>query len=244
MELKDKTVVIVGATGGIGSVLTQLLDKEGANLLLVSKSEDKLKNLIKKLNGKHQYFVCDLTDNRQIVKTIENIKQSVDNISVLVNTAGIGVYKDIESVGDTDWNDSYKINVSAPFLLIRDLLPLLQKDASSLVLNIGSGAGTIPMKGRSVYCSTKFALRGFTLSLAEEFKDKNPFFCLITLGSTITNFGNMTVAEKEKEHAKGKAYFFVEWVANKLTEIIRNDTRETEITLFPGDYGFGTWKKP
>ena len=94
-----------------------------------------------------------------------------------------------------------------------------------------------------MYCATKFALRGWTLSLAEEFKEKFPRFFLITLGSTLTNFSGKSIEEKKKEMAVGRAYFPVEWVANKLVEIIKNDNRETETTLFPGDYGFGTWKK-
>ena len=100
------------------------------------------------------------------------------------------------------------------------------------------------MRGRSVYCSTKFALRGATLSLAEEYNDQKPHFCLITLGSTLTSFGPMTLAEKQRDCDSGKAYFTPEWVAKKLVEIIKDDHRETEYTLYPGDYGFGEWKKP
>ena len=158
--------------------------------------------------------------------------------------AGIGVYKNLQDVSFKDWADSFSINVTAPFLLTKNLLPLLQKAKDSFVLNIGSGAGTMPMRGRSAYCATKFALRGWTLSLAEEFQGKDPRFCLITLGSTITNFSGMTIEEKKKEHAKGKAYFPVEWVANKLVEIIKDDKRVIETTLYPGDFGFGVWKKP
>jgi len=54
----------------------------------------------------------------------------------------------------------------------------------------------------------------------------------------------MTIKEKQMESSKGKAYFPVGWVANKLVEILKDDKRPTEVTLFPSDYGFGTWKKP
>ncbi len=59
------------------------------------------------------------------------------------------------------------------------------------------------MKNRSAYCSTKFALRGLTLSLNEEFKGKSPHFCLITLGSTLTNLGPLTLEEKKEMFKKG-----------------------------------------
>lgn len=243
MDLKDKTVILIGATGGIGSALAKNLNREGARLILISKSEDKLAILAKELNNS-QYFTCDLTNTDEVHKTIAKISNSFSEVSVLVNAAGIGIYKNIEETADEDLNNSYRINVLSPFLFIRDLLPKLKQINDSLVLNIGSGAGTIPMRSRSVYCSTKYALRGLILSLAEEFKEKNPKFLLITLGSTITNFGGKTIAEKKQEYEKGRAYFSPEWVANKLMEIIKDNLQEVEITLFPGDYGFGTWKKP
>lgn len=137
----------------------------------------------------------------------------------------------------------FMVNVIVPAIFTRELIRLMNHEGS-LVLNIGSGAGTIPMKGRSIYCAAKFALRGLSLSLSEEYEGKHSKFCFITLGSTLTNFGPMSLEEKKKEHAKGKAYFPVEWVINKLFEIIKDENRENEITLFPGDYGFRVWKKP
>lgn len=244
MNLKNKTILITGGSHGIGRALAECLVKEGANLTLIARSEDRLKEFVKKYGKQHRYYVCDLSDHKQVIKLTESIKSGLNNLDILVNAAGIGVYKNFQDVSFENWADSFSTNVAAPFLLTKNFLPLLQKAKDSLVLNIGSGAGTIPMRGRSTYCATKFALRGWSLSLAEEFQGKVPQFCLITLGSTITNFSGMTIAEKERERAKGKAYFSVEWVANRLVEIIKDDNRQTEITLFPGDFGFGTWKKP
>jgi short-subunit dehydrogenase len=244
VNLKGKTVLVTGGSYGIGRALSEHLAKEGARLILIARSEDRLKWFIKQYGKQHRYYVCDLSDYKKAVQLTDSIKNDSSSLDILVNVAGIGVYKNLQDVSYEDWINSFSINITAPFLLTKNLLPLLQKTKDALVLNIGSGAGTIPMRGRSTYCATKFALRGWTLSLAEEFQGKDPRFCLITLGSTITNFSGMTIEEKEKEHAKGKAYFPVEWVANKLVEIVKNDNRETEITLFPGEFGFGVWKKP
>lgn len=244
MNLKNITILITGGSRGIGRALAERLAKEDSNLILVARSKDRLKEFVDQYGKQHHYYVCDLSDHKQVIRLTESIKNDFNNLGILINAAGIGVYKNLTDVSFKNWTDSFSANVTAPFLLTEKLLPLLQKEKNSLVLNIGSGAGTIPMRGRSTYCATKFALRGWTLSLAEEFKGKNPSFCLITLGSTITNFSGMTIVEKEREHAKGKAYFPVEWVANKLVEIIKDDNRQTEITLFPGEFGFGVWKKP
>ncbi len=244
MNLKQKTILITGGSQGIGRGLAERLVREGAHLILVARAEDRLKEFVAQYGTKHRYYVCDLTVHGQVMQLAESVQKECGSLDILINVAGIGIYKNFEETLFADWQHSFETNVSASYFLTQGLLPLLQKTKDSFVLNIGSGAGTIPMRGRSMYCATKFALRGWTLSLAEEFKDRSPRFFLITLGSTLTNFSGKSVEEKKKEHAAGRAYFPVEWVANKLVEILKDDSRGTEITLFPGDFGFGTWKKP
>ncbi len=247
MDLSGKTIIVTGATGGIGKALVKKLAADKPHLILIARSASKLKALTKTLQGvtlKGDTYVSDLTDSaarRRLAKTLVRKYPTVD---ILINTAGIGVYKPIGAVTEKDWNTSFALNVATPYFLTQALIPSLKNSSLSLVLNLGSGAGVIPMRGRSVYCSTKFALRGATLSLAEEYNDQKPHFCLITLGSTLTSFGPMTLAEKQRDCDSGKAYFTPEWVAKKLVEIIKDDHRETEYTLYPGDYGFGEWKKP
>lgn len=223
-----KNAVVIGGTGGIGSALVASLKSKGFDVISVSRSGD---------------IVCDLTGYSQIKNAIKKIKEEIKVIDLLVNAAGIANYNNLLNTSDEIIQQTYMVNVIAPTIFIRELIPLMSHEGA-LVLNLGSGAGTIPMRGRSVYCASKFAFRGLSLSLSEEYEGKYPKFCLITLGSTLTSFGPMTLEEKKKEFEKGKAYFPVEWVVNKLVEIIQNPNRDNEITLFPGDHGFGTWKKP
>lgn len=240
MNLDSKVIVITGATGGIGRELVKKLDNENAKLILISKTESELQNLLKTLKNKdNKYYVCDLSNQKNSIKVSQQIKNDFNNIDVIIHCAGVGVYKPIEEIEIDDWNKSFEINVTSSFIFTKNLSP------TNLVLNIGSGAGVIPMAGRSAYCASKFALRGLTLSLSEEFKRiGNPKFCLITLGSTLTSFGPMNFENKKVEMEKGKAYFTPEWVGEKLIEIIKDEKREVEYTLYPGDYGFGEWSKP
>jgi short-subunit dehydrogenase len=246
MNLKNKIIVVTGATGGIGSELVKKLDQEGAKLILVSKTESELQNQVKSLKNKEsKYYVCDFTNQDETAKIAKQISTENPDVNILVNAAGIGVYKPIEEVEMSDWNNSINIGLTSVFIFTKELIENLGKNEDSLVLNVGSGAGVIPMSGRSTYCAMKFGLRGLTLSLAEEFKRiDNPKFCLITLGSTLTSFGPLGMEKKKEEMLNGKAYFTPEWVGEKLTEIIKDDNKETEYTLYPGDYGFGEWKAP
>ncbi len=233
MNLADKTILITGATGGIGSVLSQKLQDLGSNVITVGRDPNKPAT-----------YHADLSDQSSRQELINTILKQHNKLDLLIHSAGIGVYKPLVDLTQADWDNSFSLNVEAPFFLTQALSPILEKSPNSLVLTIGSGAGTIPMRGRSLYCATKFALRGLMLSLAEEARGTHPNYCLITLGSTLTPFGPLSLDKKVEESLNGKAYFTPEWVAYKLIEIMQDDSREDEITLFPGDYGFGEWSRP
>lgn len=236
MNLRDKTIIITGSTGGIGRELLKKIDSYGANLVLVSRSEEELSNQVRGLKSNSCYFVCDFSDQESVVKTAKEISKKYKSVDLLINMAGIGIYKPVEEIEVAEWNTALNVNLTSVFILIKELSKNLQKSKGSLVLNIGSGAGVIPMGGRSSYCSTKFALRGLTLSLAEEYKRTHVGFCLITLGSTLTSFGPKSLDDKKKDMDTGKAYFTPNWVAEKLISIILDDDRRVEYTLFPSNY--------
>src|SRR3990167_4163221 len=96
--------------------------------------------------------------------------------------------------------------------------------------------GTIPAAGRSVYCASKFALRGMSLSLSKEFDRTNVNIVHLTLGSVLTEFGPMTLEEKKRENLEGKAYLTPTYVAEKVVEILRKDQVEPEISISPTGY--------
>lgn len=244
-SLSKKMILISGSSGGVGSVLATKLSEAGANLILIGRNETKL-NELAELNGSksHKYYICDYNDQRSLQKLIQKISSEHSQVDIIFNIAGVGIYKNIDETTLEEWSNTFNVNVTAPFLLINGLLPLLQKDKNSKIINIGSGAGTMGMKGRSGYVASKFALRGLSLSLSEEFRNTGPKVVLITLGSTLTNFGPLSLGEKKKLHKEGKAYFTPEWVVDRLIEIITGPKIEDEYVLYPSEHGMGEWKKP
>lgn len=237
MKLKNKTIIITGASKGIGLELSKLLDSERANLILVGRNFSE-----KPFADKHSYIEADLLTAKGISTVRTAVKDK--NIDVLCNVAGIGVYKSLEELSTDDLEVSIRVNTIAPFELIKLFYERLKASEIGLVLNIGSGAGTMPFKNRSAYCASKYALRGLSLSLSEEYQDNKPHFCLITLGSTMTTFGGKSIEEQQKKVSEGNAIFPVEFVAKELVKIIKADKYEPEIVLYPGDMGFGKWEKP
>jgi short-subunit dehydrogenase len=243
MKLKDKNVVVVGATGGIGLEITREFAKRRTKLILVARSEEKLKKLSNELGNNVQgYFTVDFTKTSNIENVGKKITDKYKSIDVLINAAGIGVYKNIEEVTLADWEDSFAVNVTAAYFMTKALLPSLKNSKKSVVLSTGSGMGKIPTPGRSVYCATKYALRGVMLSLAQEFKGTNVNIVHVTLGSILTEFGPMTLKEKEEESLKGKAYFTPQWVAKKFADIVEKEEFEDEITLYPSHYSDKDWQ--
>lgn len=236
INLKEKNIIVTGSTGGLGKEIVAKLDKENANLILISRSGDFLRKQSLLLSSENSVFVCDFSDQKSVEAVSESISKKFKTIDVLINCAGVGIYKPIEDSTLEDWNNSMNINAAAPFILTKGLSKNLQRSKSSLVLNIGSGAGVIPMAGRSLYCTSKYALRGMTLSLSEEYRHTSVSFCLITLGSVLTDFGPKNIEEKKKDMDSGKAYFTPDWVAGKLVEIIKNDGRSKEYIMFPSNY--------
>lgn len=239
-----KTIVITGASGGIGEALTEKLAvDENVQLVLICKTSNESEHLKNQFGDNHRCYVADFSATDQIYTLTDQLKSDLTRIDALVHTAGIGVYKPFKEITLENWEASLDINVTAVFKLTQDLLELLKNIPDSLVLTIGSGAGIIPMNGRSAYCASKFALRGLILSLAEEFEHQ-PQFSLITLGSTLTEFGPLSLDDKKLLQEGGKAYFTAEWVADKLVSVINSDNREVEYTWFPSEYGKGDWQKP
>ena len=237
MDLQNKIIVITGATGGIGREIVKNLDEEGARLVLVSKSEEELKNLTNSLKNKEsQYVSCNLADQKAAIKLGAFLSDKFKQIDVLIHAAGIGVYKPIEDLTFDDWNDSININLNSPFILTKSVAGSLKTAKESVVVSLGSGNGELPIPGRSAYCASKFGLRGWSLSMSEEFKGTNVDFCLMTLGSILTSFGPMSFEDKKREMESGKGYLTPEFVAKKVVEIIKSDNREVEYKYYPSGY--------
>ncbi len=237
MDLKNKVVVVTGATGGMGREIVGLLDGEGANLVLIARSEEELKSLQENLKGENNtHFACDLSDQKAVEDLVKTLSEKFSVIDVLINAAGIGTYKPIEEITLTDWNDSININLTSAFILTKGLIENIKKSEEGVIINMGSGNGVIPIGGRSPYCTTKFALRGWSLSMAEEFRGTKVDFVLMTLGSVLTGFGPMTYEEKKRNMESGKGYLTSDWVALKLVEILKTQPREDEYRYYPSGY--------
>jgi short-subunit dehydrogenase len=175
-----KTAVITGASTGIVKAVAKLLSKNRYRVVLLSRTEEKLKQVVSEISqkgGEAEYFVVDLSDINSIECFISSIKKKYEQIDAILNIAGVWHSED-EVFADTKFEefdtkvltDTYSVGFTAPSLLIHGLLPLMPEN--SHIINL-SGTFENGAKGWLPYYASKKALEDFTYGLAEELRDRN-----------------------------------------------------------------------
>jgi short-subunit dehydrogenase len=237
MDLRKKVAVVTGASGGIGSALVKKLVALGVRVIALDASI----SLLNQLKSTPELldittFACDFTDAVKVQETANLIKEQFNEIDFLFNVAGVGIYKKLDELTFGEWKSASAINLDAPFIFSKTLLASLNNAKKGMIFNMGSGMGVIPAANRSAYCSTKYALRGLSLSLNKELQSKNIDVVLLTLGSVMTSFGTGGIDARKELARNGKKYLKVGEVIDKIVAITESENREAEYVLYPEGY--------
>lgn len=205
-DFTERTIVITGATRGIGKQIADDLFCLGANLILTgtdSMQIEKLNQLDLKGPGKKNYLVLDLLEVNSITSFIKKIKK-LERIDGLVNNAGINRLNHVQNVEINDWNDMIQVNLTAPFKLIQAVSEKMIINNYGRIINIGSIFSKISKEKRVVYSSTKFGLNGLTVGSSNDLARFNimvntlsPGFVMTDL--TRTNLSNDEILELAKQ---------------------------------------------
>ncbi|UWR39737.1 SDR family oxidoreductase [Phaeobacter inhibens] len=169
MEIKGKTVVITGASRGIGADAAGVFGAAGANLALLARSKDSLTDLAREIGGNVLTFACDVADYPAVAAAIAATEAQFGRIDVLINNAGVvDPIARLEAADPTDWARLIDINVNGVFNGMRAVLPGMKAAGGGTVLTVSSGAAHSPVEGWSAYCSSKAAAAMLTRSLHHE----------------------------------------------------------------------------
>ncbi|MEH6651406.1 MAG: SDR family oxidoreductase [Motiliproteus sp.] len=180
MNIDQMNIILTGSCGGIGREAAMQLSRRGARIIAIGRDSDRLQQLLDTLephrSQPHQRFCLDLCNPQQRLQLIQKLnKQQLDqpqfSPNVLINLAGINQLALFEQQTPTQIEQLIDINLTATLLLTHCLLPLLRQQASAQIINVGSTFGSIGYPGYVSYCTTKFALRGFTEALQRELSD-------------------------------------------------------------------------
>ena len=197
MKIKDKIIVITGASSGLGRETALHLSRLGAHVVLVARSEGRLKDVqseIKEITGKPPLVVrCDVSSEGDVANMASIVKEKQCHVDVLINNAGIGKYRVSEEISNQEMRDHFETNFYGAYYCIKALLPLIKSQGAGYILNVGSLFSKIAFADVSVYAATKFALAGFTEGLRKELKPDGIGVGLLMPGSINTHFQDKKV---------------------------------------------------
>lgn len=190
--MEDKVVVVVGATGGIGSALTRLLATSGARLVLVARNSDRLETLASELSinrGTQVLTVSvDITDRQQVEDMMKKTVAHFGQIDALVNVAGAGVLKQYNKIEPAELDAMLELNLKGSFYTCQAAAEVMKEKKSGHICNVVGILGKHSMAMAAAYCASKFGVVGFSKCMAEELKRFGIKFTLCYFGGVDTPF--------------------------------------------------------
>lgn len=185
----NKTVIITGGGSGLGLALAHQYYKN-FNVCLIGRTETKLEQAVlsfPKSENTVSYKVCDVTHYEQIQSVLQSIFDNED-VHLLINNAGTGVFQPLNELSESDIRKMMETNVYGTIYPTKAVYPLFKQQGYGKLMNIISTAGLRGKVNESVYCASKFAVRGFTESLVKEWDGSGIYPTAVYMGGMDTPF--------------------------------------------------------
>jgi short-subunit dehydrogenase len=191
-KLTGKSVLVTGASSGIGRSSALALAREGANIVLTARRQERLDELIvaiQQAGGKAVSVVGDAIEEETAQRCVTTAMQTYNTLDILINNVGVGNYKNLVDTSAAEYDELMDTNVRSTFLFTRHAVPMMIKQGSGTILMISSMAGIYGFAGEAVYCATKFAQVGFAQALDKELRPHGIKVGVICPGGVKTEFG-------------------------------------------------------
>ena len=197
MMIKDKVIIIMGASSGIGAATAKLLAKEGAKLVLAARREEKLKDIAASLpNAQIVYKKADVSNYDDVQQVVDLAISKYGKVDVLFNNAGIMPTAPLVETRLDEWKEMLDINVMGVLNGISAVLPKMVEQKSGHIISTDSVAGHVVYPDSAVYCGTKFAVRAIMEGLRQEQLENNIKSTIISPGAVQTELYN-TISDKK-----------------------------------------------
>lgn len=187
-----QTVLITGASGGIGKALAELFAKDGANLILVARSTDKLEQIKKEFESTYKITVeilgCDLSSPKEAKDLFTKVKEKNMKVDVLVNNAGFGNIGAFAETALQEEFDMIQLNITSLTILSKLFVKEMVARGSGKILNVASTAAFQPGPFMAVYFATKAYVLSLSEAMAEEIRGTNVHVSVLCPGPTNTGF--------------------------------------------------------
>lgn len=173
-DLSGKVAIVTGAGRGIGKAIALALSRAGARVAIAARSETELRAVAEEIRsngGDALVLATDVTREDEMERLVKQTLKEWNSIDVLVNNAGWGKTASVIHGATEDWDRTFQINLRAPMILSRFVLPKMIERKSGAIVNIGSISGKAGAANTAAYSASKFGVIGFTQSLFEEVRE-------------------------------------------------------------------------
>ena len=184
-DLEGKLAVVTGASKGIGRATAERFAERGATVIAAARSLDGSLDVSDPLQPGVLDVHLDVRREESVDALFDRIERQAGRVDVLVNNAGVGVFKPTDEISADEFRDVLETNVLGAFLCARRAFALMKTHGGRL-LHIGSTADHVPLAGQSAYGASKHALRGLSTSLTEDGKPYRIRSTLVSVGATAT----------------------------------------------------------
>ncbi len=182
----DRTVLITGASSGVGAAAARRFAALGAHVVLAARGAEALQKMADEVGG--TAIVADVSQPEECRRLIETCIETRGGLDVLVNNAGCHHRGPLASIDAGALTEMVDTNLRAPVVLSRLALPHLQRAARGAIVNVASIAGHVPVPGSATYSATKFGLRALTYAMAEELRGTTVHLSVVSPGPIETDF--------------------------------------------------------
>jgi short-subunit dehydrogenase len=188
-QYKGKTALVTGASTGIGAAFVKKLASKGMNVVLVARSEDKMKNVAAQCKDvKTTVIPLDLTDADAVPKLQSRLKEENIEVDLLINNAGFGIFGQFETIDLAIQQKEIQLNVMALVGLTHAFIPAMLQKGEGAIINVASTAAHSPIPYLSVYAATKAFVLSFSEALWAEYKDRGIRILSLNPGATESDF--------------------------------------------------------
>jgi 3-oxoacyl-[acyl-carrier protein] reductase len=191
--LKDKVCLVTGGTRGIGRAIAKILLSEGAAVAICGQRQESVDRAVAELAaetaGKVRGKAADVRSDEQVAELFQFVDAELGSLDVLVNNAGVGVFKSVRELSIEEWKRTMETNLYGAFYCSREALFRFGTQRGGYIVNIGSMAGANAFAGGAAYNASKFGLTGFTEAMMQDVRSENVRVSYIMPGSVATEFG-------------------------------------------------------
>jgi len=192
MDVRQKVIIVTGASAGIGLATARLLAKEGAKVALAARSHEKLQELSRELPGSFA-IPTDMSDASQVEQMIAAVHAHYGRVDALINNAAQGLYGIVEKVDVGKYREVWGLNVEGPLIAMQKVIPLMRVQGGGSIVNISSLVSKNNFPRLGAYASTKYALNTISLTARAELAADGIVVSVVYPGLVDTDFGKNAV---------------------------------------------------